>query len=211
MFKQTISNSTKETFDWTTYGRTKKRFVYPKRLSEDIRYFADGLRETIPEKLKIALEAQEKLEKLRKKRIKLVINNIPENKQWFYLYLETHLFSEYFVIGEWIRYWLDIWSGINEDHVFPSRRYNQFSAIEIQKAKNYPIEDLYRDKLRKSGRRFVGLCPFHKERTPSFFIFEDNHWYCFGACSAGGDAISFAMKLHEISFPSAVRRLNGHY
>ncbi len=65
--------------------------------------------------------------------------------------------------------------------------------------------------LKKSGRNFFGLCPFHSEKTPSFSVNpEKNIFHCFG-CSAGGNAISFIMKYHGISFPESVRMLARKY
>lgn len=198
-------------FDWIKCGTYSRFFVTAPKIPDNVIYFADALKETVPEKLKIALEAQVLLEKLRKKRIKMVFEIVPEEKQWFYLLLEQHFFSEYFVIGAWIRYWLNIWSNITKNYTAPIYFQSKFSDIDIQKAKEFPIENLYKEQLRKSGKRFVGLCPFHEERTPSFFIFENNNWYCFGACSNGGDSINFLMKQENIGFVEAVRRLNGHY
>lgn len=61
--------------------------------------------------------------------------------------------------------------------------------------------------LKKAGRNYVGLCPFHTEKTPSFSVNPDKQiCYCFG-CGEGGNEISFLMKIQDISFPEAVRRL----
>ena len=55
--------------------------------------------------------------------------------------------------------------------------------------------------LKKQGRLFKSVCPFHSENTPSFIVDPDkNMWRCFGACSTGGDVISFIMKKDSISF-----------
>jgi len=62
-------------------------------------------------------------------------------------------------------------------------------------------------KLKKRGRKYEGLCPFHEEKTPSFSIDpEKGLYYCFG-CHQGGDSIDFVMKLDRLSFPEAVDRL----
>jgi DNA primase len=64
-----------------------------------------------------------------------------------------------------------------------------------------------RVKLQRRGREFVGLCPFHKEKTPSFSVVEDKGFYhCFG-CGAHGDVISFTMQTGNLSFPEAVEAL----
>lgn len=62
--------------------------------------------------------------------------------------------------------------------------------------------------LKKAGgSSFKGLCPFHTEKTPSFNVHPDKgYFHCFG-CGEGGNAISFAMKYHGLSFPDAVRML----
>ncbi len=61
--------------------------------------------------------------------------------------------------------------------------------------------------LRKSGRGYVGLCPFHSEKTPSFNVFEDTQsFYCFG-CGAGGDVITFIRRIESLDYVDAVKLL----
>ncbi len=61
--------------------------------------------------------------------------------------------------------------------------------------------------LKRSGRSHKGLCPFHEEKTPSFNVNSDREaFYCFG-CQASGNAISFLMKMENLTFPEAVRVL----
>ncbi|MDD5658795.1 MAG: CHC2 zinc finger domain-containing protein [Actinomycetota bacterium] len=61
--------------------------------------------------------------------------------------------------------------------------------------------------LKKSGKNFTGLCPFHKEKTPSFIVDSQTQLYhCFG-CGAGGDVISFIMNIENLSFLEAVELL----
>lgn len=62
--------------------------------------------------------------------------------------------------------------------------------------------------LKKAGRNFKALCPFHNEKTPSFIVYPDEgRWYCFGACHTGGDVFTFLMKKENIDFGEALRRL----
>ena len=63
--------------------------------------------------------------------------------------------------------------------------------------------------LKRKGRLYGGLCPFHSEKTPSFYVYPDTQsFYCFG-CGAGGDAITFAKKINSISYGEAVKLLAG--
>jgi len=62
-------------------------------------------------------------------------------------------------------------------------------------------------KLERRGKNFVGLCPFHDDRNPSFSVSpEHGLYYCF-ACQAGGDAFKFIMEMEGLSFPEALERL----
>lgn len=61
--------------------------------------------------------------------------------------------------------------------------------------------------LRKSGRNYTALCPFHNEKSPSFSVNPDKQfYYCFG-CGAGGNAIGFVMDFDRVDFPQAVETL----
>ncbi len=83
---------------------------------------------------------------------------------------------------------------------------------------HYPIEEI-REKcdlveiisahvaLRKTGRTFTGLCPFHGEKTPSFHVNPERQiWKCFG-CGEGGDVFKFVQKIDNLTFPQAVEQL----
>jgi len=66
-------------------------------------------------------------------------------------------------------------------------------------------------KLRKQGRNYVGLCPFHHEKTPSFTVSPDkNMFYCFG-CKATGDMLTFVRKIHNVSLPEAVEIVSKEF
>ncbi len=65
--------------------------------------------------------------------------------------------------------------------------------------------------LRRTGRNYVGLCPFHNERTPSFTVSrERGFFHCFG-CGAGGTVFTFVMRIEGLDFPQAVRFLARRY
>jgi DNA primase len=62
--------------------------------------------------------------------------------------------------------------------------------------------------LKKVGRNYKGLCPFHTEKTPSFIVFPDTQtWHCFGACNTGGDLFTFIMRHENMEFGEALRLL----
>ncbi len=63
--------------------------------------------------------------------------------------------------------------------------------------------------LKKAGRNYQGLCPFHAEKTPSFMVSEEKQiFHCFG-CGLGGNVFTFLMHYQHLSFPEAVVELAG--
>jgi DNA primase catalytic core len=90
----------------------------------------------------------------------------------------------------------------------------KISKEEIEKVKQShdlkAVVEAYGVPLKKKGANYVGLCPFHKEKTPSFTVNPKTSLYhCFG-CDAGGDVIGFVCKMDNISFREAVDKLNRH-
>lgn len=80
------------------------------------------------------------------------------------------------------------------------------SFIDELKMRNNIVETIgrYVD-LKRAGSNMSGLCPFHSERTPSFTVFQDN-FHCFG-CGAGGDVITFTMKIENLDYRGAIELL----
>lgn len=83
------------------------------------------------------------------------------------------------------------------------------SVIEEVKQKTDIVEVIGQyTTLKKSGKNLSGLCPFHREKNPSFYVYpEQQSWHCFGACSTGGDVLSFIMKKEGLEFGEALRLL----
>ncbi len=84
----------------------------------------------------------------------------------------------------------------------------------IRRIKNTAnIVDIVGDRvvLKKTGRNFLGLCPFHAEKTPSFTVSPEKQiFYCFG-CHTGGNVFSFVMQQEGLSFPESVRWLGKRF
>ncbi|MBR3995018.1 MAG: DNA primase [Clostridia bacterium] len=80
------------------------------------------------------------------------------------------------------------------------------SFIDELKMRNNIVDTIgrYVD-LKRAGSNMSGLCPFHSERTPSFTVFQDN-FHCFG-CGAGGDVITFTMKIENLDYRGAIELL----
>jgi DNA primase catalytic core len=79
---------------------------------------------------------------------------------------------------------------------------NEVSLVRLAEAAGVSLE--------KRGRDFVGRCPFHEDKTPSFVVSpEKNLWNCLGACGTGGDVIAFVMRREGVSFRHAVELLRG--
>lgn len=82
-------------------------------------------------------------------------------------------------------------------------------AVTEIKRRIDPAEYIGRSvKLQKAGRNLRALCPFHNEKTPSFYVFTDRgSWRCFGSCGEGGDIFSFVQKRENVDFREALRIL----
>lgn len=86
---------------------------------------------------------------------------------------------------------------------------NWDSAVE--RAREVPILEVVglECNLRRSGHNYTAKCPFHDERTPSFYVYpEKNNFHCFG-CGVHGDVISYVMRLNQLGFKDAVKMLVG--
>ncbi len=84
------------------------------------------------------------------------------------------------------------------------------SFLQELKARN-SIEEIISQhvSLKRAGSNLVGCCPFHSEKTPSFTVFTNrDNFYCFG-CGAGGDVITFVMKMQNVDYITAVEYLAG--
>lgn len=79
--------------------------------------------------------------------------------------------------------------------------------IDIDHALAVPLPEIaepYVQKLKRTGKNWVGLCPFHNEKHPSFIIFRDNKFKCFG-CGEYGNAINFIQKTQGLSFIETIK------
>ena len=88
------------------------------------------------------------------------------------------------------------------------------SDITVELVKNtVKIKDIVEGyvHLKRSGNRYVGCCPFHNERTPSFFISEEGNFYkCFG-CGEAWDSITFIEKIENVNFIEAIEIIAKKY
>jgi len=184
----------------------------------DVSMFEDGLRETIPEKIQELNKKMDDLVDAHDKWLMAVADlrkagKLDESGVYFWTLHAEIKFIEYDVCKKWLQYWLGLYDklpGEKQKRIETSgnKKKTEFEReLELEQAKKTPIDNFYVGQLRSSGSRLAGKCPFHEERTPSFFIFTNtNTWHCFG-CGAGGDVISFVMKIQNINFKQALEFL----
>jgi hypothetical protein len=79
------------------------------------------------------------------------------------------------------------------------------SKLDVQRAREVPLLEILPVKV-TYGK---ACCPFHKEKTPSFKVFKDNHYHCFG-CGAHGGPIDFVMQYYNLPFKQAVQKLTSY-
>src|SRR5437764_7551139 len=90
-------------------------------------------------------------------------------------------------------------------------RIKDASVDEVKAAVDMVAVVSHRTPLRKAGSRYVGRCPFHEERTPSFSVnATDKLYYCFG-CGAKGDLITFVRDTEQLDFAGAIEWLADRF
>ena len=90
-------------------------------------------------------------------------------------------------------------------------RIKDTSVEEVKAAADMVSVVSERTQLRKAGARYMGRCPFHEERTPSFSVNPvDKLYYCFG-CGAKGDVIDFVRQTEAVDYVGAIEWLAGRY
>ena len=81
---------------------------------------------------------------------------------------------------------------------------------DVESIKKIPIEAIYEfQKIYSFGKKKKAICPFHDEDTPSFIIYPENTFYCFG-CHKGGDVIKFIQYKYGLSFFDAIKFINDY-
>lgn len=109
------------------------------------------------------------------------------------------------------KFLLDRLSNMEKLYMYYKNKGYKGEELDIDKAREVKIESLHGfGKMKTVYGRITTSCPFHQEKTPSFVIYKDNHFHCFG-CQAHGDSIEFVMKLFGINFIDAVKYLLKRY
>lgn len=181
-------------------------FKRARNTPEDIEPFKDELPGICKEKLSELHQARRRLNEAKELRAK-VIRLCPE-----LLSCEIHalvgaytLQAEEMNIGLWSKYW----QNLNPKRKLKDFKRTGFSDNDLEKARNYPIENLLPNPPRQAGAgKLKTHCPFHEEKTPSFVIYTNqNTAHCFGCHTHFNNSVNFLMKLEDLDFKEAVRRL----
>jgi len=195
-----------EFYDYILNLEKEWRKSMPRFTDKELLEIFPEVKEIIPKKIAELEEKREEFLDTLKKKLTLIKHRVSDEfSQWFW------------------REWVKITDGVElikvEEHIGRLRRLlmvasgkkpkGRLTEEQIQQALTVPIENLISQPLRRSGKALVGLCPFHNERHPSFFIYpETNSCWCYG-CNQGGNIINFLEILHGYSFKEAVWYLIG--
>ena len=182
--------------------------MFPRNEAEYIQLFSDA-KERI-------LEILEELQEERIKLISLIKDKLKDNKRKYAP--EDQWFGREVIKSQ------EGWDLIKIEREISRRQVSllvsvgrelkgRISEEKIKQASSVPISIIAEQagiKLKKSGRNLFGLCPFHNEKHPSFYIYPDtNSFYCFG-CQKGNNVIKFVEMLYNYSFKEAVEFLINH-
>jgi len=164
----------------------------------------------VPEKLKEWQEGEKEIKEVIKRDLRLIRSRVKDSfSRWFWrevvkVYVGDELLEVERQIQRLKR--LKFVSEHGQGALAPRKGPIQ---EKVEQARLTPIADIASSflKLRRSGKNYIALCPFHQEKHPSFYIYpETNSFYCFG-CLKGGDVIKFAEYAYHYSFKEAVEYL----
>lgn len=155
------------------------------------------------------LKAEEERLSKKEKRKEFAEWMMQDNKEFSYPWLRalTWLYefeNEKAVYEKKLKYWGGFLKTTKSES---SLRGENLSDSDIEQAREFPVDELITERIWSYGSRRKTFCPFHQEKTPSFVIYPDNSWHCFGCQAHGRNAIDFLMKRGGLSFIEAVRQL----
>lgn len=147
----------------------------------------------------LLLDKYEKAEKLKKQIKKDLSEPLDEDiKLWRTAFIETTVAKEVAELEQqisWLKRFLITFTPDSPT----------LTEKDLNLARSVPVSAIF-SSLKQRGAILLGCCPFHEEKTPSFTVFKDNHFHCFG-CGEHGDVIDFVMKLNKLNFVEAVKYL----
>ena len=163
-------------------------------------------KEVIPEKLKEWEQKRYAIEDVIKNKLQIIKDKSVKDNQWFWReWIKINEVQELADIDSHIARLKRQLANINGQTVSQ----NRITEEQIQTALTLPIQNLFNQKFRKSGVNLMGICPFHNERSPSFYVYsKTNTCWCFG-CQQGGNTIKSVRLLYSYSFKEAINHLIG--
>jgi len=200
-----------EDFDWGFYNHALNlekewRSSLPRFTDKKLLEIFPEVKEIIPERIKALEQKRAEFSDTIKKKLTLIKYKITDEfSRWFWReWVKVNEGEELLKTEKYITR-LKILQSVGKGRILKG----WLTEEDIQRARSVPIENIINQPLKKVGKILIGLCPLHNEKHPSFRIYtETNSCWCYG-CNQGGDVINFAMLLHGLSFPEAVRQLNG--
>jgi len=206
-----INQQTTEDFNWNFYDyaldlekewwKSLTRFT-----DKELLQIFPEVKEIIPAKIAEWTEERDEILDTIKKKLTLIKHRVSDEfSQWFWReWIKAIDGEELLKVDEYLAR-LKRLQSVAKGRTPKGR----LTEEEIEQVLTVPIESLITYPLRKCGKALVGLCPFHNEKHPSFYIYpETNSCWCYG-CNQGGNVINFVRLLHGYSFKEAVKYLIG--
>ena len=151
------------------------------------------VKDVAPDKIK---ELEEDILLLYSRYLKARIRIIDYGDRWFWkIWLNTFYKPEIKDKQRELKRW--------KRYISPVKR--EIDDLDIQQAREVELKEVIDIPLKKKGSNYVGLCPFHNEKTPSFFV-KGNRYKCFG-CGESGNTLDYFIKVNGFTFLEAVKKL----